>query len=467
VLNPKRIGKSDHAMIPKQKTSTFGKMSCCLALASAAVALLVTQAGCPQPAGMPSPSQTAAGPIRVVTVVVTNQDLEHTAIMPGTVEGEETTDIYSKVGGFLDKIFVDIGDNVAKGDTLAVLSIPEMDHELARLEAAAESARAIIGQAVAGITQANAHVQSSQAAIEEAETESAEKEANLKFRSAELKRTEELVEKKALLAKKLDEAKFNVEAATAALGTVAARVRTAEANLAVAEASVEKAKTDHASAVAKAKVADLDIKKAQTMIGYGTLEAPFDGVVTRRMFDLGAFIKPADGNSAALPLLTISRINTVRLIVDLPMKEVRWLEEGDKILFDRINVLPGEKISGTVTRFSAALNSKSRMLRVEIDLPNEERKLRPGYFGYVTIHLAEFKDTPVVPSSALTVIDDLYYVFVVKGTTCHRRLVTTNYRDGVIVGIESGIKAGEQVVKTGIGQLTDGQKVKPVPAENE
>jgi RND family efflux transporter MFP subunit len=467
VFNPQRSGKSDHIMIPNKEPTTIRKMNHRLTLASATALLLSTQLGCPQSTGMPSPSQSAAGPMQVVTVVVVNQDLLHTAVMPGTVVGEETTDIYAKVGGFLQAIGVEIGDSVAKGDVLAVLSIPEMAQELERLEAVAASARAIIDQSLAGVTQAKAHVQSSQAAIEEAETESAEKQANLKFRKAELDRTKELVEKKALLAKRLDEARFNVEAATAALGTVAARVRTAKANLTAAHANVEKAKTDHTSAVAKAKVADLEIQKTQTMIAYGTLRAPFDGVITKRMVDPGAFIKPADGNSAAMPLLTISRIDTVRLLIDLPMKEVRWLDVGDEVVFDRINVLPGEKIPGKVTRFSAALDSTSRMLRVEIDLPNDERKLSPGYFGYVTIQLEEFKDTPVIPSTALTVIDDLTYVFVVKGTTCHKRLITTNYRDGVIVGIESGVKAGEQVVKTGIGQLTDGQEVKPVLAENE
>ncbi len=453
-------------MIPNKETTTFGRMNRRLALASAAAALLATQVGCPSSRGMPSPKLREAGPPQVATIVVSNQDLQHTAVMPGTVEGEETTDIYAKVGGFLEEIRVDIGDTVAKGDTLAVLSIPEMAQELERLEATAESARAIIAQAVAGVTQAEAHVVSSQAAIEEAETESAEAEAHFKFREAELKRTKELVNKQALLAKKLDEAKFNVDAAKAARGTVAARIRTAKANLDAAHANVDKAKTDHVSAIAKAKVADLDIEKAKTMIGYGTLQAPFDGVITQRMFDPGAFIKPADGNSAAQPLVTISRINTVRLLVDLPMKEVRWLNEGDAVVFDRINVLPGTKFEGTVTRFSPALNNMSRMLRVEIDLQNDDRKLLPGYFGYVTIRLAEFKQTPVIPSSAVITIDDRSYVFVVEGTTCHQREVTTNYRDGTIVGIETGISAGDQVVKTGVGQLTDGQAVTPVPATN-
>lgn len=456
-------------MIPDKRimtsvVQTLANMRGRLAVAGTAVVLLATQAGCPPAAEMPSPALRAAGPPPVTTVRVANQDLQHTVEMPGTVEGEETTDIYAKVGGFLKEIHVDIGSVVANGDTLAELAIPEMDQELQRLEATAERDRAFIGQANAGIKQAEALVKSRQAALEEAETGKAEKEADLKFRQAELERTRELVQGQALLAKKLDEAELHVEAAQAARGTVEARIRTAQADLVAAEANVEKARTDLVSAKAMAKVADLEINKAQTMIAYGTLLAPFDGVVTQRMFDPGAFIKPADGNSAALPLLTISRINSVRLLVDLPMKEVRWLDKGDAVVFDRINVLPGVKIDGQVTRFAAGLNSMSRMMRVEIDLPNDDRKLRPGYFGYAKIHLAEFKETPVLPASALTTVDDRTYVFVVEGTTCHRREVTTNYQDGTIVGIASGVAAGDQVVRSGGGQLTDGQEVTPVTA---
>ena len=98
-------------------------------------------------------------------------------------------------------------------------------------------------------------------------------------------------------------------------------------------------------------------------------------------------------------------------------------------------------------------------MRVEVDLPNAERKLRPGYYGYVTITLSTLENNPVVPSSALVISGSEKYVFVVEGDMVKKRVVTVNYEDGNVVGIASGLKQGERVVRSGGGQLSDGQKV--------
>lgn len=128
-------------------------------------------------------------------------------------------------------------------------------------------------------------------------------------------------------------------------------------------------------------------------------------------------------------------------------------------VLDRVSVLPGESFEGKVSRFSAGLNPASRMLRVEVDLSNAEGKLRPGYYGYVTITLAKLEDNPVVPSSALVISGAEKYVFVVEGDTVKKRVLTVNYEDGNVVGIASGLNKGDRVVRSGGGQLSDGQKV--------
>ena len=200
------------------------------------------------------------------------------------------------------------------------------------------------------------------------------------------------------------------------------------------------------------------------MLEYGEIRAPFDGVVTKRFFDRGAFIQPAEGHSAARPLLNVTRSDVVRISLDLPMAEVRWLNRGDKAVLDRINVLPGERFEGQVTRFASALDRSSRTMRVEIDLSNPDGRLLPGYYGYVTLWLDEFPQTPVIPSSALMAEGDRRFVYLVDGDVCRKRVVTTNYQDGVIVGIRSGLTGGEQIVQAGAGQLAEGQKVVPIAA---
>ncbi|MBI2478361.1 MAG: efflux RND transporter periplasmic adaptor subunit [Planctomycetia bacterium] len=403
---------------------------------------------------------------RVQTVVVKQQDLERKIELPGTIEGFETADLYAKVGGYLQEISVDIGDRVEAGQVLARLSIPEMHKERAEKQAAVASAEANAEQMQAGIKQAEAEVRSAAARLDESKSQLREKQAQLDKYLAEYNRVQGLVERGSLQAKLLDEAKYERDAASAALASVQARIVTAQAELDSAHANTDRAVSDHKSMQAKTNLAQAELERVETMLEYGEIHAPFAGVVTERFFDRGAFIQPALGNSGAKPLLTLTRTDKVRIYLDLPMAEVRWLDVGDKAVLDRINVLPGDRFEGQVTRFATSLDTNSRMMRVEIDLDNPEHRLLPGYYGYVTLLLGEFPQTPVIPSSALMAEGNETFVFFIEGDVCRKRVVTTNYQDGTIVGIDSGLRGGEQIVQAGAGQLADGQKVVAMKAES-
>jgi len=380
---------------------------------------------------------SAAAVPRVQTVTVQKQDLTQSIELPGTVEGFETADLYAKVGGYLDEISVDIGDRVEADQVLATLWIPEMQKELEEKRAAVASAEAMEKQA--------------QAALAEATVELEEKKYQLDFRIAEYDRKKELTESGSYVQKLLDEATYQRNAAQAAVETTTARIRTAGAKLDSANANV--------------RLAEAERNRVETLMAYREIRAPFDGVVTKRNFHRGAYIQPADGNSA-WPLVTVTRTDVVRIVLELPMAEVRWLQAGDKAVLDRINVLPGERFEGEVTRFANALDRSSRLMRVEVDLENPEHRLLPGYYGYVTLLLSEFRQTPVVPSSALMAEGSEMFVYRMEGDVCRKRMVTTNYQDGTIVGISTGLVGGEQIVLGGMGQYTDGQTVVAVNSKS-
>lgn len=403
---------------------------------------------------------------RVQTVTVKQQDLLRTIELPGTVEGFESADLFAKVGGYLQEISVDIGDRVEADQVLAKLWIPEMHNELEEKRAAIASAEANTQQAQAGIQQAKAEVRSAQARLDESTTQLQEKQAQLEKQLAEYDRVKGLVDRGSLQAKLLDEAQYQRDAADGARATVRARIVTSEAELDAATANVERAVTDQKSMQAKVDLAQAELERIQTMLAYREIRAPFAGVVTKRFFDRGNFIQPAQGNSAAKPLLTVTHTDVVRIFIDLPMAEVRWLNRGDKAVLDRINVLPGERFEGQVTRFASSLDRTSRMMRVEVDLNNPEHRLLPGYYGLVTLLLDEFPQTPVVPSSALITEGNETFVYCTEGDIARKRIVTTNYQDGTIVGISSGLKGGEHIVQAGAGQLSDGQRVVAMNAES-
>ena len=120
--------------------------------------LLAELSGCDTARPGPSATGAQAGPPRVQTINVARNNLAQRIEMPATVEGEEAADLYAKVGGYLDEITVDIGDQVEAGQTLATLSIPEMDKELERRAAGVTSAEAHVKQSQASVTQTRAKV---------------------------------------------------------------------------------------------------------------------------------------------------------------------------------------------------------------------------------------------------------------------------------------------------------------------
>jgi RND family efflux transporter MFP subunit len=415
----------------------------------------------------PGKASANGGMVQVPTVEVVAKDLAQKIEMSASVEGFESADLYARIGGYLESISVDIGDEVKAGQVLAKLHVPEMIKELEQKQSSIEEAEARAAQAVAAIKQAVAEVAAAKAALDQAKSERTEKKAERDLRKIEFDRWTELSKTTSIERRKVDESRFALDTAQAAIESLEAKIRTAMANVDTADAKIDKAKADERASLAQVNVAKKDHEQVATMLQYAEIKAPFDGIVTQRFVHQGAFIQPATNNSGARPLLAVSRIDKVRISLDIPMKEVKLLDIGDRAVFDRINVLPGESFEGKVARTAMALNEVSRMMRMEIDLENPigdngRRRLSPGYYGYVTVYLEERPQTPVIPASALITHGSEKFVYTVENGVAQRCTVKTNYEDGTWVGIASGLKSGQQIVATGASQLRDGQRVNAV-----
>ncbi len=163
-------------------------------------------------------------------------------------------------------------------------------------------------------------------------------------------------------------------------------VRTAEANLIGARAAIDKAKADVVAAESRVAVARANLVYAEQLLAYATIRAPWDGLVLARHFDAGAFVQSADGNSGATPLLKIAKVDSVRVTCALSTASIEFLDIGDRAVLTKIDALQGQEFEGKVTRFSAGMNEESRMMQVQVELPNPDGKLKPGFFGYLKIY---------------------------------------------------------------------------------
>ncbi len=225
-------------------------------------------------------------------------------------------------------------------------------------------------------------------------------------------------------------------------------------------ALVAQAQADLAVAKAKAEVATADRDRSQAMLQYAEIKAPYDGIVTERHVDTRHFVQPA-GGSAAMPLVTVSRSDQVRVFVDVPESEAPLLDKGDKAVV-RVQAIGKREFTGAVTRDAWSLDAANRSLRTEVDLPNPDGVLRPGMYATVTILLAEKPDALVLPATALVQNGDQTSCMTVAGGAVKQCNVEVGLRSGQEVEIKSGLSADDMVVTVRGESLTAGQPVEVI-----
>ncbi|MGZ3440895.1 MAG: efflux RND transporter periplasmic adaptor subunit [Polyangia bacterium] len=208
--------------------------------------------------------------------------------------------------------------------------------------------------------------------------------------------------------------------------------------------------------VAQAQVATLAQQKS-----YEVLRAPFAGTVTARYADPGALVQAALGaQTGALPVVTISTPERLRVYVYVPQHDAGFVKVGDAAIVstpERPDVL----IEGRVTRRSDELDPRTRMMLVEVDLDNRDGRVVPGSFVTVTLTVATPPEI-LVPVEALVMKGTKASVFVLDGETVHARPVTVSDNDGSVVRLARGLRAGELVALNLGDNVADGARVQPV-----
>jgi RND family efflux transporter MFP subunit len=201
------------------------------------------------------------------------------------------------------------------------------------------------------------------------------------------------------------------------------------------------------NAQSKYRIAVATEAEAKTMLDYTVIVAPFDGVITRKLADVGDLATPGK------PLLQMENPATLRLEADVPEALIGNVKLGDKLAV-RIATVPNE-ISGTVAEMSPAADPNSRTFLVKLDLADMSG-LRSGQFGRVAVPVGEVSAIRI-PASAVIQRGQMEIVFVVANSHAQLRLIKTGARVGDEVEVVSGLDSGEQVVTEGASALTDGQ----------
>lgn len=430
--------------------------------------LLLTIAGCQRPSPSPATvdssnaNATAIGsagnrPVRVRTVSVQAEDLKQSTTQPATVVALHRTEVRSRVPGYLSDVKVDIGDMVKEGQTLAIVDVPEVVEQQAVLKAQIARHRAEEAKAKAGVDLVAAEVRAAEAGLKEAEAALQSVDAALAAAEAEFNRTADLVERRSLEPRLLDEARRKRDSQTARKAALQSAVASAQAGIGVAEAKQQAAVAELQAAEAATSVVEQRLNELDVQLQFATLQAPFSGIVTARQAEPGALVQVAEEDA---PLFVISRVDRVRIRVSVPERDAAFVNRGDAMSVRFPSFPETEPLQVTVTRTSGSLAPDTRMMLIEAEADNADGRLLPGMFGEAVIGLNVKKDVAVLPARAVRFTDaGDAYVYTVSDGIVQVVQIATGADDGRTIEVLSGLNAGQTVIDAHLQRFTNGQQV--------
>ena len=208
------------------------------------------------------------------------------------------------------------------------------------------------------------------------------------------------------------------------------------------------------------EVARAKLQRTHSLLEYTRITAPFDGVITARFVDPGAFIPAATSGTPAqsAALVTVMDFSRLRVQVFVPEAEVPFIKDGLPVQAT-VEELPGRSFSGSVTRFAYALDEGTKTMLTEVEMPNPTGELRPGMYASMKLEVERKQDAMLLPLSAVLVEKGGSFVFRVADGKAQKTPVQIGFKDLVNVEIAAGLRDDQPVIVAGTQGLTDGQAV--------
>jgi RND family efflux transporter MFP subunit len=381
----------------------------------------------------------------VSAIVVQPADNQQTLLLPGDLQPIQNIPIYARANGFIHERFVDIGDIVKAGQLLITIETPELDQQL-------EQAKANVRVAEANLTTALSDRQNFAAQLFATRETIKQSRTNLEYSNTQYKRYQLLATDGAVSYEQRDQWLKQWNSDEAALNiaqenekSMLAQVVSADARIASAKQSVESS--------------EANVRQILALQGFQKVYAPCDGVITDRFVDAGALVA-AGGSQGTTELLAMQRTDILRIYVDVPQTDYRYIHTGDKADL-LLQEFPGQAFSGTVSNIAGSLNSNSRTLQTELRIDNKDHVLRPGSYADVKFVFNRPDPPVVVPSNAAVTKNDGLYAAVVVNDQIKYHPIEVSRDFGNRLEVKIGIKANDVVLLDPPGSLVDGDKVKP------
>ncbi|HRB15517.1 MAG TPA: efflux RND transporter periplasmic adaptor subunit [Nitrospira sp.] len=348
--------------------------------------------------------------LTVGTMSPIKQDLDVRLTYTADLIPNQLVNIFSRVDGYIAKIYVDKGDLVKTNQLLV-----EIDHT----------------DYVHAVNQAKANLLSAKAKV-------VQQEAAVRNAALTLDRMQALIKDQFVSQQDLDTALVNRDAALALQDSLRAQVQQM----------------------------DVALAQAVTNLAYASIRAPFAGYIAERNLDPGAYVSGTTASTSTMSrgILSVHDVETVRTLIEVVEKDVPLVKVGQRADV-RAEAYPNEVFEGTVTRIVQALNRATRTMTVEVDLPNKDHRLKGGMFARVEVLVGKHPQAIQIPLDAVSRLEESQYVYVVKDGKAHQVPVELGARAENRVEVVKGLTGDEQVIVSGKDLVSEGAAVQTQPMD--
>jgi RND family efflux transporter MFP subunit len=355
-------------------------------------------------------------------VKVVRRNLSNTLEIASEFQPLQEIEVYAKVSGYIKKLYVDWGTHVKQGQVLAELEIPELQQQLQQDEASARRSDQDLSRAREELNRA----------------QSAYNVAHLTYtRLAGVQKSRpELVAQE-----EIDAAQGKDLEASAGVSSAKDAVSAAEQGLLATKAA---------------------LGKDQAMFAYSRIIAPFDGVVTQIYAYTGALLPAGtSSNKGDLALCQLSQNNILRLVIPLPERAVSDIHIGDTV---DIEVSQAKNsFAGKIVRFSDQIDTQTRTMHTEVQVPNPNYLLVPGMYASAKIPLRSASNALSIPIQAVQSSGEGQgtVLLVNSSNRVEKRDVKLGIQTAAQAEVLSGLNENDTVIFGEQNQFKAGELVSP------
>ncbi|GGI23403.1 efflux RND transporter periplasmic adaptor subunit [Pedobacter mendelii] len=209
------------------------------------------------------------------------------------------------------------------------------------------------------------------------------------------------------------------------------------------------------SDLAQFQAAKASYKEVGSIQNYLEIRAPFNGIISSRNVNLGAYVGPS-GKGSELPLFTLQDQKNLRLAVSIPEVYTGYLKQGDEVTFT-VKSLPSQTFKAKVKRLSGALDLRLRSERIEMDVPNAAKRLLPEMVAEINIPLPANANTFIIAKKALLDTSEGLYVLKIEKNKAVKKGRETDEK----VEIFGNLNEGDKLIAEPTEEMHEGMVIKP------